>query len=442
MIPNITASTVYATLGNNSSLVPLAIKDVANSIGLTTASYMSGDKAEGKDRFIDEFGTQAIWLGGLPLFKKVLDITLFKSMKLDPEIDARILKNPEILEAAKEFAPTEQIKKNLIKVSEHQGKFKALTIAKFAAATVLTAGSYLGLTKFRHNYTEEKIKKDYFEKVKKSQNKQHQNSNVNFSSAFSNVHNTDNKKQNKNLTFTGGFENFIFDPVRNLMLVDGTITGERLSHAKNPQDFMNYVIKEGSFWAFMYFAGPMISKALEKHADAKGKSIDLDSRVIFGNDLKESFKNGSLKNYLNEFKAADKSDVALYKFAVQPENGNLVIKMAKDSDIIQMLKEDKLFFAKNTDKVDTRKYIDLDALRGVGAKIEKLFNQYEKSGENLDEFFKSVRSLKKVAILKNIGACIGALGILAPAIMLGLRKDEDYQVRKDIEEKIAKGNLK
>lgn len=48
MIPNITASTVYATLGNNSSLVPLAIKDVANSIGLTTASYMSGDKAEGK----------------------------------------------------------------------------------------------------------------------------------------------------------------------------------------------------------------------------------------------------------------------------------------------------------------------------------------------------------------------------------------------------------
>ena len=160
MIPNITASTVYATLGNNSSLVPLAIKDVANSIGLTTASYMSGDKAEGKDRFIDEFGTQAIWLGGLPLFKKVLDITLFKSMKLDPEIDARILKNTEILEAAKEFAPTEQIKKNLIKVSEHQGKFKALTIAKFAAATVLTAGSYLGLTKFRHNYTEEKIKKD------------------------------------------------------------------------------------------------------------------------------------------------------------------------------------------------------------------------------------------------------------------------------------------
>lgn len=434
MIPNITASTVYATLGNNSSLVPLAIKDVANSIGLTTASYMSGDKAEGKDRFIDEFGTQAIWLGGLPLFKKVLDIALFKPVKLDPEIDARILKNPDILKAAKEFAPTEKIKKSLIDVTEHQGKFKALTIAKFAAATVLTAGSYLGLTKFRHNYTEQKIKKDYFEKVKKAQNNQTKNANINFSSAFSNVHNSNDKKQNKNLTFTGGFENFIFDPVKNLMLVDGTITGERLSHAKNPQDFLNYVIKEGSFWAFMYFAGPMISKALEKHADAKGKSIDLDSRVIFGEDLKNSFKNGSLKKYLEEFKIADSSDVDLYKFAVKPKNDNLVIKMAKDSDIISL-------FGK-TDKVDTRKYIDLESLRGVGAKIEKLFNQYEKSGESLDDFFKSVRSLKKSAIFKNIGACIGALGILAPAIMLGLRKDEDYQVRKDIEAKIANGKLK
>lgn len=434
MIPNITASTVYATLGNNSSLVPLAIKDVANSIGLTTASYMSGDKAEGKDRFIDEFGTQAIWLGGLPLFKKVLDIALFKPVKLDPEIDARILKNPDILKAAKEFAPTEKIKKSLTNVTEHQGKFKALTIAKFAAATILTAGSYLGLTKFRHNYTEQKIKKDYFEKVKKAQNNQNKNANINFSSAFSNVHNSDNKKQNKNLTFTGGFENFIFDPVKNLMLVDGTITGERLSHAKNPQDFLNYVIKEGSFWAFMYFAGPMISKALEKHADAKGKSIDLDSRVIFGEDLKNSFKNGSLKKYLEEFKIADKSDVDLYKFAVKPENDNLVIKMAKDSDIISIFEK--------TDKVDTRKYIDLESLRGVGSKIEKLFNQYEKSGESLDVFFNSVRSLKKAAIFKNIGACIGALGILAPAIMLGLRKDEDYQVRKDIEEKIAKGKLK
>lgn len=431
MIPKITASTVYSKLGDNSSLVPLAIKDIANSCGLTAASYMSGDNAEGKDRFIDEFGTQAIWLWGIPVYKKLLDIALFKQAKLDPEVDARILKNKDILQAAKEMAPTESIKNSLKAVVENQSKFKALTVAKFAASTILTAGTYLGLTKFRHNYTESKIKKDYFEKMKKQQMNGYNTENIPFSSAFSHVHKQN--KNSKNVAFTGGVQDFIFDPVKNLMLVDGAITGERLTHAKNPQDFLGYVIKEGFFWAFMYFAGPTLSKALEKFADQKGKSIDLDSRVIFGKDLEKAFNgkdSGIMPKQIQEFKKAAKSDLELYKFAVKPENKNLIIKMAKDSGIITL--------ADGSELVDTRKYIDLKELRGICDKAEKLFTQYKKSEQPLDEFLKSVRSLKKASILKNIGACIGALGIIAPAIMLGLRKlNPDYQVRKDIEKKLA-----
>ena len=431
MIPKITASTVYSKLGDNSSLVPLAIKDIANSCGLTAASYMSGDNAEGKDRFIDEFGTQAIWLWGIPVYKKLLDIALFKQAKLDPEVDARILKNKDILQAAKEMAPTETIKNSLKAVAENQSKFKALTVAKFAASTILTAGTYLGLTKFRHNYTESKIKKDYFEKMKKQQMNSYNTENIPFSSAFSHVHKQN--KNSKNVAFTGGVQDFIFDPVKNLMLVDGAITGERLTHAKNPQDFLGYVIKEGFFWAFMYFAGPTLSKALEKFADQKGKSIDLDSRVIFGKDLEKAFNgkdSGIMPKQIQEFKKAAKSDLELYKFAVKPENKNLIIKMAKDSGIITL--------ADGSELVDTRKYIDLKELRGICDKAEKLFTQYKKSEQPLDEFLKSVRSLKKASILKNIGACIGALGIIAPAIMLGLRKlNPDYQVRKDIEKKLA-----
>ncbi|MEE0495216.1 MAG: hypothetical protein V8S20_06660 [Candidatus Gastranaerophilaceae bacterium] len=431
MIPKITASTVYSKLGDNSSLVPLAIKDIANSCGLTAASYMSGDNAEGKDRFIDEFGTQAIWLWGIPVYKKLLDIALFKQAKLDPEVDARILKNKDILQAAKEMAPTETIKNSLKAVAENQSKFKALTVAKFAASTILTAGTYLGLTKFRHNYTESKIKKDYFEKMKKQQMNGYNTENIPFSSAFSHIHKQN--KNSKNVAFTGGVQDFIFDPVKNLMLVDGAITGERLTHAKNPQDFLGYVIKEGFFWAFMYFAGPTLSKALEKFADQKGKSIDLDSRVIFGKDLEKAFNgkdSGIMPKQIQEFKKAAKSDLELYKFAVKPENKNLIIKMAKDSGIITL--------ADGSELVDTRKYIDLKELRGICDKAEKLFTQYKKSEQPLDEFLKSVRSLKKASILKNIGACIGALGIIAPAIMLGLRKlNPDYQVRKDIEKKLA-----
>ena len=116
-----------------------------------------------------------------------------------------------------------------------------------------------------------------------------------------------------------------------------------------------------------------------------------------------------------------------------------------------MFKEPQGLFKKSkvTDKIDTRKYIDLDKLKGIGKKLEKLLGQYENSGEGIDEFFKSVRKSKRLATLKNMGACIGALGILAPTTMLLTRKlspNSDYQVKKDIEAKLAqqqeKGNSK
>jgi len=433
MIPNITASQIYSILGNNSSKVPLAIKDIANSCGLTAASYMAGDKFEGKDRFIDEFGTQAIWLWGIPAYQTIMNYAMFKPMGFDYEIDARILKNPEIANLAIDFAPNNAIKNSIKKALSHQSKFKALTLAKFAASTLLTIGSYFGLTKFRHKYTEDQIKKEYLSKHSQKQNSQQADfyPEVPFSSAFAQVH----KPKSAKVPFTGGLQDFIFDPVKNLMIVDASITGERLTHSRNPQDFFGYVIKEGSFWAFMYLAGPMISKALEKHADKKGKSIDLDARVIFGEQLKKSFADGSLKTHITEFLNADKSDVDIYKFAVSPNNKNLVVDMAKKSDIITLVK--------NSDLVDTRKYIDLDDLRGVGKKLEKLLNQYESSGESLDEFFKQVRKMKKGAVLKNIGSCIGALGILAPAIMLISRKldsNSGYQVKKDVEKELQKNN--
>lgn len=428
MISKITAGSIYSVLGNNSSLIPLGIKDVANSCGLTAASYAAGDKVEGKDRFIDEFGTQAIWLGGIPTYKFLLDKLIYKPFNLDPKVDVRIFKNKDILQAAQDFAPTEAIKNSIEKAALHQSKSKALTLGKFIASTALTALTYFGLTKFRHKYTEEQIKKDYIAQKKATAF----GNQIPFSSAFDVVH------KPKNVSFTGGIQDFMFNPVKNLMIVDGVITGERLSHARNGQDFTGYAIKEGSFWLFMYGAGKWISKVLEKHTENKyNKSIDLDARVIESDDFKNAFADGSLKKHLNIFKSADKSDVDIYKFAVNADNKNIIIDMAKKSDIIPRLKIS--WFKKHPTIVDTREYIDLEDLRGIANKIEKLLVQYETSGQDLDTFFKQVRKLKRGSVIKNMGACIGALGVVSPLIMLAVRKfgnNSDYQVKKDVEAKL------
>ena len=443
MISKLTASTIYSTLGNNSSLIPLGIKDVANSCGLTAASYIAGDKLEGKDRFIDEFGTQAIWLGGIPTYKYLLDKTLFKYFKLDSKIDVRLFKDKRVLALAKKFAPSDEIKQNILSSARKQKLFKSLTMTKFIASTALTALSYFGLTKFRHKYTESQIKKDYLNNKRKMAS-QFGTREVPFSSKFAAVH---KNKHSSQVAFTGGIQDFMFNPVKNLMIVDGVITSERLSHSRNPQDFMGYVIKEGSFWAFMYFAGPLIAKALEKHSEnAYNKSIDLDARVIENEEFKNAFKTGTIKQQIEAFKAQSNSSADMYKFAVNPKTENLVVDMAKKSDIISMVEKPKYnipliggLFKEKTDKVDTRKYIDLDDLKDIGSKIEKLLKQYEESGEDIDVFFKSLRKLKRASVIKNMGACIGALGVLAPAIMLLVRKfgdNSEYQVKKDVEAKL------
>ncbi|MBP3924346.1 hypothetical protein J6E39_03800 [bacterium] len=449
MLPAIlpSASKIYSTLGNNNSLVPLAIKDVANSIGLTTGSYIVGDQTEGKDRFIDEFGTQAIWLFGIPAYKKLLDLTIFKPLGFDSEIDVRNLKNKDIFEKAKQYAPSDKIKASLEKAGSKQKLFKGLTLAKFGVSTLMTIFTYWGLTKYRHKTTEENIKKELRAKAAAKKQK---NADTTFTpqtapqniKAFSDVHKK-SQKNNSALNFTGRIEDFMFSPVKNLMIVDGAITTERLAESRNKQDFIGYAIKEGSFWAFMYFAGQKIQEHFEKKSEQKyNRSIDLDARVIESEELKKAFKDKTLKNSLKAFENA-KTDAEIYEFIMKNPD-NFVVQMAKKSDIITTFKKGEL-----KGKVDTRKYIDINEVKGIKEKLEKLHNQYTNSklhnskteNEALETFLAQVKKLKRISVIKNIGACIGALGVAAPALMVAMRyigKDnKDFQVKKDIEKKLA-----
>lgn len=463
MIPAISASNIYSTLGNSNSLVPLAMKDVINSVGLTAASYITGDEAEGRDRFIDEFGTQAIWLFGIPAYKKVLDLTLFKAMGYDPKVDVRVLKDKEIFAKAKQYAANDSIKNSLEKIGKTNSNiktFKALTMGKFVASTALTILSYYGLTKFRHKHTEEHIKDEYLKNLQQQGLLNNAPAKDKFMMpaqkvppAFGMVHNEKvqaKKDKDKNPTFTG-IQDFMFSPTKNLMIVDASITAERLFESRNLQDTIGYGIKEGSFWAFMYLLGGKIQAHFENKAEKDhNKNIQLDARVIEGEDLKNALKNQELPSILKSFSNL-KKDVDVYDFVCNPNNkDNVIVKMAKVSDIISVVDKKDINSA-----VDTRKYIDIAEVKGVSEKLSKVFKQFgdykmdmlAKNDKLTDEqlletFLKDLKKLKRASILKNIGSCITALGIVAPALMVAVRyfggqDNKGFKVKEDIERKLA-----
>ena len=91
---------IFSTLGNPNSLIPLAVKDVSSTTAITASSFLTG-KEEGQDRFIDEVGTQIIWLLGIPAFKWLFDKTIFKAYGLDSKFDVRNLKDKDVFEKIK-----------------------------------------------------------------------------------------------------------------------------------------------------------------------------------------------------------------------------------------------------------------------------------------------------------------------------------------------------
>lgn len=486
----ITASKFYSILGNNNSLWPMAVKDTSNSLGLTAGSYITGQGAEGQDRFIDEIGTQGIWLLGLPAYKLGLNWGMFKPLGLDPEVDVRVLKDPEVFEKAKKFAKltdekfknnnkVKKISKSLEDITSKQKLFKGLTFGKFVAATVLTILSYGALTDFRQKYRKDKITKEFYEKeaqknkdtfVKtsiKNANQFAQNNKDTKTSA------NENKNTNAKPNFTGlhNIQDFMFSPVKNLMIVDGAITTERLAKAQNKQELMGYAIKEGSFWVFMYFAGAKIKSMLENHSLKKHNiPIDLDARVIECEELKKALLNNEIMHNVNQFPVGNPSGAEIYEF-VNTNPDNLIVKMAKQCDIIPTLKntEPDPKKAKNVmlRAIDNRKFIDPDEVKGMRDKLTLLYNKGQEfiqkeittakekakiSGEEFKEFtpedklkvltkyLDKVKKGNRGATLKNIGACIGFLGVLMPAMIVGWRfmdKDnKEYKVRTEIEKQL------
>ena len=424
----VNVASIFTTLGNPNSLVPLAIKDITSSAGVVTGSFITG-KEEGHDRFIDEAGTEVIWLGGIPFFKWLFDKTVFKSIGLDSKFDARNLKDKKILEKIKEYAPTNEIKNNIEKITQNEKLFKNTATAKFFVSTALTIASYIGLTKFKQNYTDKKIRENLI--------KEHQDNLT---------HQTKENQKNTTIHHTPSFkglgsaiESLAFSPVKNMWVLDGAITTERLKDSRTKQEFIGYAIKEASLLCFLYYAGDKIKEILEKQAEKKHNlTIGLDARVIEHDSLKKAFESGEIIKDLEQFKLANKSNVELYEF-LHKNPDNFIVKTAKMSDIIELHKE--------TGKIDTRKYIDLEEIKGINNKLEKLYGQYKEAlakGKNTNEFFNQVKKMKRNSVLISLGSCMFALGVLTPVLMLLSRTSEDnqeFETKKRIREDLIKKGI-
>ena len=85
---------------------------------------------------------------------------------------------------------------------------------------------------------------------------------------------------------------FMFDPVKNLFIVDAGITGERLIASRTKTEFAETAIKEGSLLFFLYVAGRYVQQGIEKISEKFGKPIELHAEVLSSGYMKDAISTG------------------------------------------------------------------------------------------------------------------------------------------------------
>ncbi len=435
---------IISTLGNKESLIPIIIKDGVDSASLTYKSFKEGGLVEGTDRFIDEFGTQAIWIGGIPFYKKLIDWSAYKMAKINPEVDPRIIANSEYAKWATENAKgimsntkNQSVKTAITDCLKDGGKkAKNLFKGKVIAATALTLGTFFLLTKTKQNKTKQTVINDIKEK-QKSKKTNYSALNTEVSEVFSDFYETNKTKPSFKGVVQKAIDGIMFNPVHNMKIIDAGITTERLACSRNKTEFCEHAIKEGGFLFFLYGFGNLIEKGINKFSSkVLNKPIDLSIDVLMDGKFAKALSEGKILSDIAKMPAKDKSLTEKLNFIINNPN-NIVVQAAKKSKLVSVVKDKA-----GNQFVDTSKFIDTKAIETLAENLKNIDSKYKLSGENINKFINKSKGLKVGSVMANIGISCLFLGFIIPKAVYAYRKHKTGTTKFHVAEDIKNNNGK
>lgn len=439
MLPISTA--IFSSLNNNAtSLAPIIVKDGFDVAGRTTMAYKESGVHEARERFIEEAGTSALWLGGIPAIRKIFDKTVFKKFGLNPNVDLRLLNNKGVQTLANNEAfATGALKQDLLNTAKNLKTFKSLQIAKVLVSTLIPFVLLVKvLPKFNQNLTKQLVEQ---EKKKQTQNSLNNNK---MHEIFSKNPAFKAFSPKSNVSFTGGLAQWInpliaaqkaqVNPVDNMLALDMGISGGRVANSRNKLEAMETCIREGGIIYFFFLGGKHIAKGLEKLSDKLFHTpINLDPKIIEGKDfidpaksgittfsslVKNSLADANVKSTVMHF-ASDKSEKGVVDF---------IDNQLKTAFSNGKFKNFTLEAARRTGLIDIKdgvrnplKYVDTEALNGLHGNIKNFVEKAAKP-ELAENFVKKAKNIKRVAIVANMALCSLSLAYLLPKFQYFIRE--------------------
>ncbi len=456
-----TPTNILSSLDSSTSLLPLLVKDTANTAGRTMMAEKTGGEHEGRERFIEEAGTAALWLGGIPLFRKIFDKTVFKAYGLNSEISINKIfkKSPQQLSETElkklsPDAPTALVGKKLIK------KYKHLHISKFLVSTLVPfALLTLVLPKLNQKLSEkiiiERALKEKEQRKKSDNLNSFQGKSPEFSSninnaKLSNLKNLEKKfvkntlapinfAGNKNASFTGmgsimeraggGLLNAAAgaetNAVGNLCLLDFGITGNRVTFVpRNNQERAEYAFKEGSFLFFIFFAQNLIDKGFKSLSKKFKLPVDLDFKILSSKHFKEKMKEVYNSNTKEKARHLTQFTEQIKPQNIEKDAYNFIKNNHKNDKFytLQAAKEIGIIKTTKNGELNSIKYIDIKKVEKLSKNIGNFATTMKESKFKPEEFIKRAKNLKTAFLVANFAICSAALGYILPKLQYIFRE--------------------
>lgn len=398
---------IISAIGNNRSVYPLILRDcgieVPSKIYITRKENLKESKTKANDatreKFIDEYVTSALWLGGIPFVEKVYN-QFIKSKGFNPNTDIKLFKENEFqgieynIKKFKNIASKEV--EELEKIKNNRKIFEKLIAGKFASAIIIPT-ALMGFVLPKLNFALTK-------KIKENRKQQ-------------NIYDTPNNtfrqsitafKTGKDVSFTGNFVGAIANmkTVDKMAITDGGLTVGRVSTSRNKDEaFVNAFRMIGSM--ILNFVTPIyIAKFLDKCANkAFGLNVNLDPLIMDNKELIQAIKEDKIElpktnNAKDIFEFIDTKPQSLFsKFASM---------------------QDKVSYLENGIR-DPRKYVDVKDLANFKTEFENFIKSAKKSSD-ITKFIKKAKFVKGINILSNVTISSALLAIVLPKLQYGFNK--------------------
>lgn len=401
-----TISNIISAIGNNSSVYPLIVRDCGIEVPTKIALTYNQNKKESKgiaylaarERFLDEYATSAVWLGGIPFVGWIAN-KYIKARGLNPDVNLKLFKEEQGIQGIdynikkfKDLAP--DAVKDLVKAKENKKLFEKLLASKFIASTtipILFMGFILPKLIFASSA----------KKIQNLREKEAQSLKNNTQVSFLQK---DKFYKSKDVNFTGSWitKAANFSAQDKMAVTDGGYAVGRVATARNKNERYDLSFKMAGMMFLNFVAPKWIEKGLNKIS-----GTSLDPIMLADKDFMTQIKERKLQ--------LPKSDSAkdLLDFVDNIQNKDTYfIKYAKKFEKIKMLENGIR---------DPREYVDLKKLGNFRNDID-LFSQKLLKSENVDSYIKKAKFAKSANIITNVALSSFLLAYVLPKAQFAFRK--------------------